>query len=79
MDFSNLLVMLEAFKQFTWQNGVMIAVGGLLIFLAIAKKNPERARASMRKHLEIMAGHLQATKNNPSSSEALHRESTPAS
>ena len=48
------------------------------IFLAIAKKNPERARASMRKHLEIMAGHLQATKNNPSSSEALHRESTPA-
>jgi len=37
MDFSNLSVLLEAFKQFTWQNGVMIAIGGLLIYLAIAK------------------------------------------
>jgi carboxybiotin decarboxylase len=37
MDFSNLLVMLDALKQFTWQNGVMIAIGGLLIYLAITK------------------------------------------
>jgi GntR family transcriptional repressor for pyruvate dehydrogenase complex len=44
------------------------------IFLATAERNPERARASMRKHLEAMADHLQATKNNPASSEAFHRD-----
>ena len=38
MDFSKLLVLLEAFKELQWQNGVMIAIGGLLIFLAIKKE-----------------------------------------
>jgi GntR family transcriptional repressor for pyruvate dehydrogenase complex len=33
------------------------------IFLAIAKRNPEKARACMRQHLEIMAGYLQEAKN----------------
>ncbi|MEA5079620.1 MAG: sodium ion-translocating decarboxylase subunit beta [Anaerolineaceae bacterium] len=37
MDFSKLLVLLDAFKALQWQNLVMIAVGGLLIYLAIAK------------------------------------------
>jgi carboxybiotin decarboxylase len=37
MDFSRLLVLLDAFKALHWQNLVMIGVGGLLIFLAIAK------------------------------------------
>ncbi|MCE1253606.1 MAG: sodium ion-translocating decarboxylase subunit beta [Anaerolineae bacterium] len=37
MDFSNLSVLLEAFKQLTWQNGVMILIAGFLIYLAIAK------------------------------------------
>jgi oxaloacetate decarboxylase beta subunit len=37
MDFSRLLVLLDAFKALHWQNLVMIAVGGVLIFLAIAK------------------------------------------
>ena len=37
MDFSKLLVLLDAFKALQWQNLVMIAVGGVLIYLAIAK------------------------------------------
>ena len=37
MDFSRLLVLLDAFKALQWQNLVMIGVGGILIFLAIAK------------------------------------------
>ncbi len=37
MDLSKLLVLLDAFKMLQWQNVVMIAVGGLLIYLAIAK------------------------------------------
>jgi oxaloacetate decarboxylase beta subunit len=37
MDFSRLLVLLQAFEQLQWQNLVMIAIGGVLIFLAIAK------------------------------------------
>lgn len=37
MDLSRLLILLDAFKALQWQNFVMIAVGGLLIFLAISK------------------------------------------
>ena len=37
MDFSKLLVLLDAFKALQWQNLVMIAIGGVLIYLAIAK------------------------------------------
>lgn len=37
MDLSRLLILLEAPRQLAWQNVVMIAVGGLLIYLAIAK------------------------------------------
>lgn len=37
MDFSKLLVLLDAFKALQWQNLVMIAVGGVLIYLAISK------------------------------------------
>jgi oxaloacetate decarboxylase beta subunit len=37
MDLSKLLVLLDAFKHLHWQNFVMILVGGLLIYLAIAK------------------------------------------
>jgi len=37
MDFSKILVLLDAFKALQWQNLVMIAVGGVLIYLAIAK------------------------------------------
>jgi len=37
MDFSRLLVLLDAFKELHWQNLIMIAVGGVLILLAIAK------------------------------------------
>ncbi len=37
MDLSKLLVLLDAFKLLQWQNVLMIAVGGLLIYLAIAK------------------------------------------
>jgi oxaloacetate decarboxylase beta subunit len=37
MDFSRILVLLDAFKALQWQNLVMIALGGLLIYLAIAK------------------------------------------
>ncbi|MDZ4159102.1 MAG: sodium ion-translocating decarboxylase subunit beta, partial [Anaerolineaceae bacterium] len=37
MDLSRLLILLEAHRQLAWQNVVMIAVGGLLIYLAIAK------------------------------------------
>jgi carboxybiotin decarboxylase len=37
MDFSNLSVLLDAFKLFTWQNALMIAIAGVLIYLAIAK------------------------------------------
>ncbi len=35
MDFSNLSILLEAFRALTWQNLVMFAIGGTLIFLAI--------------------------------------------
>jgi carboxybiotin decarboxylase len=37
MDPSKLLVLLDAFRNLGWQNIVMILVGGLLIYLAIAK------------------------------------------
>lgn len=37
MDFSRILVLLDAFKALQWQNLVMIALGGVLIYLAIAK------------------------------------------
>lgn len=37
MDLSKLLVLLDSFKNLQWQNLVMIAIGGLLIYLAIAK------------------------------------------
>ncbi len=37
MDVSRLLVLLEAPLQLTWQNAVMMAVGGVLIYLATAK------------------------------------------
>lgn len=37
MDPNKLLVLLDAFRSVTWQNLVMIAVGGVLIYLAIAK------------------------------------------
>jgi carboxybiotin decarboxylase len=37
MDISKLVVLLGAFKALHWQNIVMIAVGGLLIYLAISK------------------------------------------
>jgi len=38
MEFSKLLILLDAFKMLQWQNVLMIAVGGLLIFLAIKKE-----------------------------------------
>ena len=37
MDFSHLLDLLQAPLSLTWQNVVMMAVGGVLIYLAIAK------------------------------------------
>jgi sodium ion-translocating decarboxylase beta subunit len=37
MDFSRLLVLLDAFKELQWQNLVMIGIGGVLIALAIIK------------------------------------------
>ncbi len=37
MDLSKLLILLDAFKLLQWQNIVMILVGGVLIYLAIAK------------------------------------------
>ena len=37
MDLSKLLVLTQALGQLTWQNIVMMAVGGVLIYLAIAK------------------------------------------
>jgi oxaloacetate decarboxylase beta subunit len=37
MDFSNLLVIIQAPLELSWQNIVMMLVGGLLIYLAIAK------------------------------------------
>ncbi|NPV56442.1 MAG: sodium ion-translocating decarboxylase subunit beta [Anaerolineae bacterium] len=37
MDLSQMTVLLDAFRALTWQNVVMIAVGGVLIYLAIAK------------------------------------------
>lgn len=37
MDFSRLLVLLDAFKALHWQNLVMIGIGGVLIALAIIK------------------------------------------
>jgi sodium ion-translocating decarboxylase beta subunit len=38
MDLSRLLILLDAFKALHWQNGVMIAIGGILISLAIIKE-----------------------------------------
>jgi len=38
MDLSQLRVMLQAITSLTWQNLVMVAVGGLLIYLAIKKE-----------------------------------------
>ncbi len=35
MDLTNLSILLDAFRAFTWQNGVMLLIGGLLIFLAV--------------------------------------------
>lgn len=35
MSLSNLMVLLDAFRALTWQNVVMLAAGGLLIYLAI--------------------------------------------
>jgi oxaloacetate decarboxylase beta subunit len=37
MDFSNLSILLAAPTHLTWQMGAMMAVGGVLIYLAIAK------------------------------------------
>lgn len=37
MDLSRLLVLLDAFRELSWQNIVMMIVGGILIYLAIAK------------------------------------------
>lgn len=37
MDFSNLLVLTQAVQQLHWQNIVMMVIGGVLIYLAIAK------------------------------------------
>ena len=37
MDFSNLSVLLQAPLDLTWQRMVMILIGGVLIYLAIAK------------------------------------------
>ena len=38
MDLSQLRVLLQAFEALTWQNLVMIALGGVLIYLAIQKE-----------------------------------------
>lgn len=38
MDLSQLSVLLSAFRELSWQNAVMIAVGGVLIYLAIKKE-----------------------------------------
>ncbi|NSW52696.1 MAG: sodium ion-translocating decarboxylase subunit beta [Anaerolineae bacterium] len=38
MDVSQLRVLLQAFDALTWKNLVMIAIGGLLVYLAIAKE-----------------------------------------
>jgi oxaloacetate decarboxylase beta subunit len=38
MDISQLSILLDALNQLTWQNIVMILVGGLLIYLAISKE-----------------------------------------
>ncbi|PKN97443.1 MAG: sodium ion-translocating decarboxylase subunit beta [Chloroflexi bacterium HGW-Chloroflexi-4] len=38
MDFSKLLILLDAFKMLQWQNILMIVVGGVLILLAIKKE-----------------------------------------
>ncbi|MBA4375117.1 MAG: sodium ion-translocating decarboxylase subunit beta [Anaerolinea sp.] len=38
MDLSKLLVLLDAFKELHWQNLIMIAVGGVLIALAVIKE-----------------------------------------
>jgi oxaloacetate decarboxylase beta subunit len=38
MELSKLLVLLQAFDALTWKNLVMIAIGGLLIYLAISKE-----------------------------------------
>lgn len=37
MNLSNITLLLEAFRQLQWQNVVMMLIGGLLIYLAIAK------------------------------------------
>jgi carboxybiotin decarboxylase len=38
MDLSRLLILLDAFKALQWQNVVMIAIGGILISLAVIKE-----------------------------------------
>ncbi|PKN99632.1 MAG: sodium ion-translocating decarboxylase subunit beta [Chloroflexi bacterium HGW-Chloroflexi-5] len=38
MEFSKLLILLDAFKMLQWQNVLMIAIGGVLIMLAIKKE-----------------------------------------
>jgi oxaloacetate decarboxylase beta subunit len=38
MEFSKLLILLDAFKMLQWQNILMIAIGGVLIMLAIKKE-----------------------------------------
>jgi sodium ion-translocating decarboxylase beta subunit len=38
MDLSRLLILLDAFKALQWQNVVMIAIGGVLISLAVIKE-----------------------------------------
>jgi oxaloacetate decarboxylase beta subunit len=38
MEFSKLLILLDAFKMLQWQNILMIVVGGVLILLAIKKE-----------------------------------------
>jgi carboxybiotin decarboxylase len=38
MDLSRLLILLDAFKLLQWQNLVMIAIGGILISLAVIKE-----------------------------------------
>ena len=37
MDFSNLIVLLQAPLELTWQRVVMMIIGGILIYLAVAK------------------------------------------
>jgi GntR family transcriptional repressor for pyruvate dehydrogenase complex len=41
------------------------------IFLAVAKRNPERAKAAMRHHLDSMASYLQKPENQAANSDAV--------